>query len=91
MKMNNKEMDKVDSSNVDWYVYIDQTIGEKHPIAARALRRIDVGYDPEDHNLVMSLWGYAKGPIERIALMRVDVEKLVSDFSELTGMDIEFI
>ena len=84
-------MEKIDSSNVDWEAYIDQTIGEKHPIAARALKRIDVGYDPEDHNLVMSLWGYAKGPIERLALMRVDVEKLVNDFSELTGMDIELI
>ena len=48
-------MAKVDSSPVDWYAYIDQTIGEKHPIAARALKRIDVGYDPEEHHLVMSL------------------------------------
>ncbi len=84
-------MNKIDYSNVDWAEYIDQTIGKKHPIAARALKRIDVGYDPEDHNLVMSLWGCARGPIEHIALLRVDVEKLVSDFSKLTGMDVELV
>ena len=84
-------MKKIDSSYVDWGEYVDQTIGKRHPIAARVLKRAYLGYDPEDHTLVFSFWGIAKGLIEHIALLRVDAAKMIDDFSELVGMDIDFV
>lgn len=82
-------MEEVGPQNVDWFAYVEQTIGKKHPIAARVLKRAECGYDSEDHKLLMSFGGIAKGPIEHIALLRIDTAKLASDFSELVQMDIE--
>lgn len=81
-------MEKVGPQNVDWFAYVEQTLGKKHPIAARVLKRAKFGFDPDDYKLLISFSGIAKGPIGFFALLRVDTNKLVSDFSELVGMDV---
>lgn len=90
--MKEKEISKeVGPGNVDWCAYVDMTIGKKHPVAARVLKRTDIGYDPEDHTLVMSLRGLARGPVEHIALLRIDVAEMLTSFSKLIGMEIELV
>ena len=84
-------MEKVGPQNVNWFAYVEQTLGKKRPVAARVLKRVECGYDPDDHKLLMSFSGIAKGPIEFFALLRVDTEKMVSDFSELVHMDVEVL